>query len=635
MHLTTLLQSMSRRARALFVCSCASVIAVTATAAPAVHAVTLTSSPPTDHFAIERTGDGSLRVLRYTGIDAPLIAAGATLLTTETDTPVEALATNDPDRRQQWALDALSFEQAWSTVPGAPVRVAVVDTGVRATHEDLAGAVLQGVDLVGTGDGRSDPNGHGTHVAGIIAARANNRRGIAGGAPRVQVLPVRVLDANGGGSSSTVAEGIIWAADHGARVINVSLGGSTASQGTRTAIQYALSKGALVLAAAGNNAQVGNAPSYPAAFPEAVAVGAIQQDQQRAPYSNHAPYVDVVAPGTNILSTWHENNSSYVYASGTSMATPYVAAEAALVASVGASLTPATVRSCIEGTVRDLGKKGNDPDYGHGLIDPRAAASCAVRERARATATGGYWTVHADGTVRAFGKARDLGELHDAEAARPIVASARTPLGDGYWMTDDLGNVFAFGAARRYGSLAGVRLNAPIVGMSATATGHGYFLLGADGGVFSFGDAHFRGSTGDMRLAAPVIDMATTPSGAGYWLVARDGGVFSFGDARFHGSTGGMRLVRPVVSLTPGPRGYWLVASDGGIFAFDVPFYGSLPGAGVHDEEHAVRIRALRDASGYYILTQAGRVFAFGSAPYLGSPASETTAPSVDFMVAR
>jgi subtilisin family serine protease len=160
------------------------------------------------------------------------------VVTTETDSVVHVLGSPDPLRSQQWALNQVPFEATWSFARGQGVIVAVVDTGVRADHQDLAGQVLPGTDFVNPGgDGRTDPNGHGTHVAGIIAAAVANGVGIEGGAPGVKILPVRVLDANGQGYSSDVARGIVWAADHGARVINLSLGGNAASDGTRAAIQ--------------------------------------------------------------------------------------------------------------------------------------------------------------------------------------------------------------------------------------------------------------------------------------------------------------------------------------------------------------------------------------------------------------
>src|ERR1700730_10780804 len=193
---------------------------------------------PADAWAITRTADGQMRVVTGRAADALVTNdaagdSGSTVLSVQSDRPVHELGSageNDPYRSQQWALDKTSFETAWSVTRGQGVTVAVVDSGVEADHQDLNGSVLKGIDYVNPGgDGRVDPDGHGTHVAGIIAAHVNNGVGIAGAAPGVRILPVRVLDAQGGGVASNVAKGIIWAADHGARVINLSLGGGQAS----------------------------------------------------------------------------------------------------------------------------------------------------------------------------------------------------------------------------------------------------------------------------------------------------------------------------------------------------------------------------------------------------------------------
>jgi type VII secretion-associated serine protease mycosin len=582
---------------------------------------------------------GHLQVVRFAtnvygaaAFDA--LNTGDVVATREVDSTVSTLGAPDPFRSQQWALDQVPYEATWPRSAGNGVIVAVVDTGVRADHEDLVGKVLPGHDFVGNTDGRTDPDGHGTHVAGIIAADVGNGRGIEGAAPGVRILPVRVLDASGQGTTATVAEGIIWAADHGARVINLSLGGNVDSLGTRAAMQYANSKGAIVLAAAGNDGDEGNQPVYPGADPEAVAVAAVDSSLSHAAFSNTGAYVDLAAPGVDVLSTWSSARNAYAYASGTSMATPYASAAAALVVSTNPKLTPAQVAATLESTARDLGPAGPDGAFGHGLVNPLAAViAAAPKPPGFATKGDGYWVVGRDGSVRAFGKAHFYGDLRGHGGA-PVVAAARTSDGRGYWLASADGSIDTFGDARYYGSMGGRRLSAPIVGMSVTPTGRGYFLLGADGGIFTFGDAHFRGSTGGMRLDAPVLDMTITPTGRGYFLVASDGGVFTFGDARFHGSTGALQLSSPVASMTAGRTGYWLVARDGGIFAFGVPFVGSLPGLGIQSQSQGVRIRALSDGRGYYILGVNGAVFTFGTARFFGSQSLPPSVPAADLMLA-
>jgi len=591
--------------------------------------------PIPDHpWVVAQTTDGHLQV--FTGRAADELAArpatatpGLRVLSVQGDETVHALevagSENDPIRPQQWALDKTSFEAAWGVSRGAGVKVAIVDSGVEAAHQDLAGSVLPGKDYIDPGgDGRTDPNGHGTHVAGIIAAHVDNGLGIVGAAPGVRILPVRVLDANGGGDASNVAEGVIWAADHGARVINLSLGGGK-SAGIEQAIQYANSKGDVVLAAGGNNGASGNAPMYPAAYPEAIAVAAVDSDLSHPAFGNTGNYLDVSAPGVGIVSLWGTSPTAYADASGTSMATPYASAEAALIIAASPGLSAARVKQIMESTATDLGAGGDDPVFGHGLINPEAALLASQPHPVGFAAQGtGYWIVSADGRVRAFGHARSYGDLAGRHLSAPIVASARTADGKGYWLAGADGAVYAFGDAGYHGSMAGHRLSSPIVGMAATPNGRGYILLGADGGIFTFGNAHFYGSTGGRRLNGRVLDLAVTANGKGYWFVGADGGVFTFGNAHFYGSTGSLHLAAPVMSMTSSAKGhgYWMVAADGGIFAFHVPFEGSMPAVRALTRAPVVttvRMRAVPTGKGYYLLGVDGSVYAFGTARFFGS----------------
>ena len=589
-------------------------------------------------WAVSQDGQGQMHVVR--GLDAAVATMDDRLgrgsnkvLSTEQDETVRLLTTNDALRPQQWAFSAVTFESSWALSTGAGVKVAVVDTGVRGSHEDLWGSVIPGLDLASDAaqydparNGAVDPSGHGTHVAGIIAAHANNGLGIAGAAPGVKIMPIRVLDASGSGSSSDVAEGIIWAADHGARVINLSLGGG-ASSGMRIAIQYARTKQAVTFAAAGNSFQSGNQPSYPAAYPEAVAVGAIDSSLRHAVFSNTGVYVDLVAPGDSIWSTYGTGRSQYALMSGTSMATPYAAATAALVLGEKPSLSAAALVQVLEASATDMGPSGRDNTYGYGLINARRALLMASPPKIDGGTSGhGYWIATIDGQVHPFGGARFYGDLRGRAISAPIVASARTPDGKGYWLAGADGAVYSFGNAQFLGGLNNRRLNSPIVAMAASPKGMGYILLGRDGGVFAFGNARFYGSTGGRRLNAPVLDVTMTADGRGYWFVAADGGVFTFGNARFHGSTGSMKLSQPVRSMTAAAngKGYWMVADDGGIFAFNVLFEGSLPRIRAvygYPYVSSVRMRSLSTNDGYYILGVDGSVWAFGSAKYFGSAA--------------
>ena len=289
-----------------------------------------------------------------------------------------AIAEADPLRSQQWALDPghLSASSVWATTKGGGVTVAVVDTGVSGNHPDLAGRVLKGFDMSGrTAGGDIDTDGHGTHVAGIIAATLDNGIGIAGMAPSVKILPVRVAP-DGATTSAVLAEGIKWAVDNHADVINLSLGGTQSDPNLDNIIQYAAAKNVVVVAAAGNERGRGNGTFYPAAYRNVMAVGAIDIDTDVAPFSNSGSYVDVVAPGVHILSTYIPNN--YGFLDGTSMASPYAAATAAIViAETGSGYTAATVMQQIQSTATDIGASGRDNLSGFGVVSPLNALTAA------------------------------------------------------------------------------------------------------------------------------------------------------------------------------------------------------------------------------------------------------------------
>ena len=278
----------------------------------------------------------------------------------------------DPFWDEAWQLDDVNAPDAWSKgADGAGVTVAVVDTGVDASHLDLTGRVMNGADFVGAGNGTNDPHGHGTHVAGIVAATLNNGVGIAGVAPEAQVLPVRVLDAEGSGRDSDIAAGITWAADEGADVINLSLGGPDPAPLLLAAIQYARGEGAVVVCAAGNEYLDGNPTMYPAAYSATVAVGAVTQGHGRAGFSSTGSYVDIAAPGSQIYSTLP--GDIYGSSSGTSMAAPVVAATAADVLSKNTDFTPGQIINALTSTAVDLGPTGRDNAFGYGLVDASAA----------------------------------------------------------------------------------------------------------------------------------------------------------------------------------------------------------------------------------------------------------------------
>ena len=269
---------------------------------------------------------------------------------------------DDPRFGEQWGLRKTGFESAWSSTRGSRVRIAIVDTGAAVGHPDLKSKVASQYDFRDDDGKVEDRNGHGTHVAGIAAAVTGNGRGVAGGCPTCKLLVAKVLGSDGMGRAADIAEGIIWSADKGAKVINVSIGGERNSRTLKKAIGYATRKGAVVVAAAGNNNT--NTLEYPAAYPAVIAVAATNERDRRYSLSNYGAWVDVAAPGIDILSTVP---GGYDTLNGTSMATPHVSALAGLLASQGVGA--AGIERRIFKTAVDLGPAGRDPYYGHGRID--------------------------------------------------------------------------------------------------------------------------------------------------------------------------------------------------------------------------------------------------------------------------
>lgn len=287
------------------------------------------------------------------------------------DVDVELRVFTEPLRPYQWPLDRLEAERVWPSTLGAGAVVAVVDSGVDGTHPDLRGALVAGLDLIDPGgDGSVDAQGHGTGVAGAAAALLDGQ-GMAGLAPEVAIMPVRVVGADGTASSSDVAEGVVWAADHGADVVNVSLGGPEDSSVLREAAAYAVARGSTVVAAAGNEGESGNPIIYPAAYPEVIAVGATDRFDAVPAFSSSGDHVDLAAPGVEVVVP--VPGPSWGYADGTSFAAPYVAAAAALLRAREPELSPAQVAARLAGTAEDLDAPGADPRTGRGLVDPVAA----------------------------------------------------------------------------------------------------------------------------------------------------------------------------------------------------------------------------------------------------------------------
>jgi len=280
----------------------------------------------------------------------------------------------------RYNLDKINAEAGWaSCAHGEGVVVAVVDTGIDLDHPDLQANLISGQSFVSGISSPDDDAGHGTHVAGMVAGVSNNG-GIIGVAPRASLMPIKVLDSQGSGWTYDIANGIEWAVDNGAGVINLSLGGVDKSSTLEAAVNYATNQGALVVAAGGNcgdalyilnGCDYQDQPAYPAAFPNVMAVASTDSSDNQSSFSNEGSYIEVAAPGSYIYSTYP--SGSYTTMSGTSMASPHVAGLAALIWSQNPSWTNQEVRAQIRNTAQDLGSSGWDSKFGYGRIDADAA----------------------------------------------------------------------------------------------------------------------------------------------------------------------------------------------------------------------------------------------------------------------
>jgi len=341
-------------------------------------------------------GIDTTHVMVPTGQAAELAArveAVAGVVSAEVDRRVTLTAT-DPMAYLQYGPVRMGVPAAPAGADGHGVTVAVIDTGVMGSHRDLIPALADGRARVLTGTsflggsaengtpGNVDPNGHGTHVAGIIAAAKDNGIGGAGVAPEAQILPVRVLNAAGSGWGSDIAAAIRWAHDQGADVINMSLGAPGTTPGDiSAAINYATTDArnghgpTVVVAAAGNNGTQYSS-MWPAEHPRVVAVAATDAADNVTSFSSRGTYVDVAAPGLDILSTCKSGN--FCQMSGTSMASPMVAAAAAVLRSQDQTRTPAQVQNMLESTAKDLGPAGRDVSSGMGLVQVARAAGATT-----------------------------------------------------------------------------------------------------------------------------------------------------------------------------------------------------------------------------------------------------------------
>ena len=283
--------------------------------------------------------------------------------------------TMPPQTKQQvgWGVKRIGGEVYLNVKPRKRLRVAIMDTGIMTKHPDLKGNVAGGINITGTGSDILDPNGHGTHVAGIIGA-LNNEIGIVGVMPEVDLYAVKVFDSRGDGSLSNIIRGLQWCINQGIKVVNMSFGSATDNDTFREVFKAAERAGIIMVAAAGND-QTKHQIQYPAVYTETVAVSSLNELNSLSNFSSYGPEIDLIAPGEQILSTW--NNGSYKTLSGTSMAAPHVSGVILQVLNKWGNMSPAQIKRHLKNTAQRLPIK--DEYQGAGLIDLAKALSINPR----------------------------------------------------------------------------------------------------------------------------------------------------------------------------------------------------------------------------------------------------------------
>lgn len=284
-----------------------------------------------------------------------------------------ATTPNDPNFSSQWHLAKIQAPAAWDFTTGSSMPIAILDSGVDTTHPDLAGRLMAGWNFVTNSNNVFDTTGHGTAVTGVIGAITNNGLGVSAGVWQNPIMPLVVVDQNDYAAYSNIAAAIQYAADHGARIISISVGGSAASALLQNAINYAWNAGAVVVAAAMNNSSA--TPYYPAACTHAIAVSASDENDRLAAFSDYGSWISLSAPGTNIMTT--SKGGGYTPWQGTSLATPVVASVAALALAANPSLTAQGLVTLLEQNSDDIGPAGYDTSFGWGRVNAYRAVTAA------------------------------------------------------------------------------------------------------------------------------------------------------------------------------------------------------------------------------------------------------------------
>jgi subtilisin family serine protease len=396
----------------------------------------LAAGSPAARRAVTQGARAAGSGVRAVGLTQPVAALGAApgLRTATTPKPTTTSKPGSPaagpptaaEMSRQYFLQQIGAARSWAAgAAGAGITVAVLDSGVDRSHQDLAGQVVAQADCTGrrgctTKVPQSTPYWHGTHVAGVVAAAANGKS-VVGVAPRAKLLDVRVLDASGNGDTAMVTAGVEWAVAHGAKILNLSIGSPGDDPALHAAIRRATARGVLVVTAAGNDFDPcvrASAPSYPAAYLETLAVAATNTDGTHAWFSSVSSYVDLAAPGVSVVSDSPGNQVSP--ADGTSVAAPQVSGAAADLWSAHPKWTAAQVRAELLRTAVDLGIRGRDDVFGAGLVQATPIPGGAAPGAAAGNAPG-----ITRGAASGGGAAVSLTVARSAPYATPVAVSVR------------------------------------------------------------------------------------------------------------------------------------------------------------------------------------------------------------------
>lgn len=283
-----------------------------------------------------------------------------------------ALIPNDPYYTNEWHLPKIGAPLAWDSSQGEGITIAILDSGIDSAHPDLAAQIVPGWNFYDNNSDTTDIYGHGTRVAGTAAAIGNNGIGVAGVASQSKIMPLRITDTNGYGYYSMIAQGLSYAADHGARIANVSFQDMTSSYSVRSAAQYLKDKGGLVMVSGGNTGKLENYTVTTSMIP----VAATDVNDNRKIFSSYGDYIALAAPGDTIWST--QRGGDYVKSTGTSFASPVAAGVVALMMAANPELGSSEIENLLFSTAVDLGETGRDPFYGYGRVDAAAAVQAAM-----------------------------------------------------------------------------------------------------------------------------------------------------------------------------------------------------------------------------------------------------------------